>query len=616
MENFIIGAAAVLSFLAALFYVASQVAGWGRTAAAKRASFAFRIAFLSCVWFACSSTIVISNRVLFGLLGGRFSFPFTITLFHMLIKGVLAAAAVGASSAFLTPDMMLLPPLQRLRARAVRALDVQGLTRSVVWRLVVPMGVASAVDVALSNEALKLAGVAVYTVAKSTSLVWNLAFSLSLRLVPLSCRLISCVVLVALGVGLCAASQLALAAPARDGGAGDGGGVWGASAAIGAALAAAVRWVLSEAYFSRQGLREPPSVLLLLALLGPVSALALTPGVAWEMMGGGGGGGAVAMSALGGSVGDVGVVLGATLGVGSVAFLLVLAEQLLVAAVGALSVNMVSHFKDAVMIPLGVVVFGEQLGAEGAAGAALALLGTFAYTAVKAGGDGKGGGDGGGGGASEEGGEAARTGAGKGGARGARGTRGSSEGGEGSIGGGGGSGGGGASSHSWGDGVDTSAPMAHQAAAAQWGYAGLLARIAGGGGRPAYRLPEERGVFDDWDEEEEAEAAVAAEARARSRAAAGVAAAGAGAASDDDNDADDDLQSLLDGVDGGEGEVDFELGQPWPAVLPLPAPPPQPAPPPTPPPPPPNPPRLLKQPPVHAKGRGKPHAMAPISTKG
>jgi hypothetical protein len=92
----------------------------------NRQAFGARITGLSSVWFACSTTIVLSNRVLFGLLGGRFSFPFTITLCHMLIKGALALAAVAASPAFLTPDMTLLPRCRRLHKPTPTA-------RSVWW---------------------------------------------------------------------------------------------------------------------------------------------------------------------------------------------------------------------------------------------------------------------------------------------------------------------------------------------------------------------------------------------------------------------------------------------------------------------------------------------------
>jgi len=269
---------------------------------------------------------------------------------------------------------------------------MQGLSLGVLMSFIVPMALTQALDVALSNLALKLAGVSLYTVAKSTSLFWTMFMSLCAGLAPASPRLIAAVTLLGGGVLLCAwgtSSQPqhgASASPTAELSGDRNTVIWGAICAFVAALAAGTRWVLSDAYISRKAIAERPNIMLLLTLIGPISGISLVPAAYWELTGGWGPEtGIVALSELSQSDPTSATLFaGNILGVGVLAFVLVLIELLLVECVGALSLNVVSHGKDAFMVTVGVCGMGEELGWAGGLGATLALSGATCYAAEKA----------------------------------------------------------------------------------------------------------------------------------------------------------------------------------------------------------------------------------------
>ena len=159
----------------------SSLAGSGRGScciARPRVSVIATIAAFTCMWFSTSLTIVNVNRFVFGYMDHRLAFPLTITLMHMLIKGVLAAAYVLFSNEYNTPELLLLPPLERIKARWTRLRSTHRIGKREFFLYICPIGVVTALDVWLSNLALKSVDVSVYTTAKGTSLAWNLGLSL------------------------------------------------------------------------------------------------------------------------------------------------------------------------------------------------------------------------------------------------------------------------------------------------------------------------------------------------------------------------------------------------------------------------------------------------------
>ena len=333
-----------------------------------RASFFLRVGGTACLWFAASLSIVHLNRLVFGFLGGRLAFPLTVTTGHMLIKGLLAALIVFASRAYVTPELLLLTPAARLRARWGRLLAQHRLDAREFAAHVVPMGAATALDVWLSNVSLRTLDVSVYTTAKGTALAWNLALSIALRLVTPAPRVVASVLALLAGVLLCSLKPVGADGP-------------GLAAALAAAACGAARWVLTERFLSRPGVREAPDVVLLAALIAPVTVVTLLPALAVEVRE------MVLAHALADAL-DLKIFVAAILGGGVVALALVATELLLLKMTSALSVSVIGHVKDLAAIVMSVFVFGDALSPTNWLGVVLTIAATTVYSLLRARGEG------------------------------------------------------------------------------------------------------------------------------------------------------------------------------------------------------------------------------------
>ena len=284
---------------------------------------------LSATWYTTSMTLTLFNRLLLGYLTD-FSWPVTMSLSHMAIKGLLAVAFI----LFVTPPVGVagdLPPLRRAAAIITSMVKSQELTSSLFWLTLVPLGAATAIDVVLSAMSLQYIDVSVYTVTKSTALIFTLFFSLCAGLQRPSAALLLAVA--AVGVGVILGSVRESAVDLR-----------GLLCALTAAACGAARWVLTERYFSRRGVPSHP--LCLITLLSPITVVTLLPALVWEAPAL-----AAAAPALSGA-GAAAIFTAMTLGGGVLAFLLLLVELQLVRMTSALTLNVIGHFKDVVVIGL------------------------------------------------------------------------------------------------------------------------------------------------------------------------------------------------------------------------------------------------------------------------
>lgn len=87
------------------------------------------VSFWSCMWFAFSVSLVVYNKWLMHSWQGGFDFPLVISMLHMMLKYVLSMCLVRCNRSFVVPDI----------------------PRKVWWLSAVPVGMATALDVAASN---------------------------------------------------------------------------------------------------------------------------------------------------------------------------------------------------------------------------------------------------------------------------------------------------------------------------------------------------------------------------------------------------------------------------------------------------------------------------------
>lgn len=295
--------------------------------------------------------MVLTNRWAFGLKQGVNISPTVVTILHMTIKTVLALLVCSLTG----PGAPGVAALQR------RVLG-QKIDKRIVLTLLLPLGTVTAMDVILSNYALQLVDVAAYTITKSTALAWTFGLSVATGLIAPSWILGSCVAALLVGVGLCTYRTSEALNPL------------GIACAAGAAACGGSRWVITERYLSRPGVQQ--DVIALLGLMGPFTMLALVPPLLAEMP-------ALipAMSAW--ALEDWRVLGIVVAGGGCMAFFLVMFELLLVRMTSALTLNVIGHAKDAVVIALAVLIFNEDLSVANWSGVVLTLLAATAYSRLR-----------------------------------------------------------------------------------------------------------------------------------------------------------------------------------------------------------------------------------------
>jgi drug/metabolite transporter (DMT)-like permease len=129
-------------------------------------------------WYCCSIGLTLYNKWLFSIY--KFNYPILVTLLHMALKGPLARIAMA---------MFGLPPV---RFGSVGA----------YLMVCVPVGVATSLDVVLSNSSFQFITVTFYTIIKSSVPVWILLFSFALGLQRPSCALGAIIVVICAGISL------------------------------------------------------------------------------------------------------------------------------------------------------------------------------------------------------------------------------------------------------------------------------------------------------------------------------------------------------------------------------------------------------------------------------
>lgn len=311
-----------------------------------------KCALLTLCWFGLSTGLAMYNKTLFGARKGGFPAPLLLTSVQFAMQWMLA----GLILEYVTPSL-----------RPTRAIDWNAFSRHVA-----PVGVAMGLDIGLSNLSLVHVTVSFYTLAKTSSILFLLAFAFAIGVEPFSTRLTAAVLVLCLGEVLTVHGETQFNA-------------LGATLCFGAAAASGVRWVLSQRVLhsihkARQtgglrkshGVHNPP---VMLRVMMPVMCVvvfafscfkerwwATLPGSEW-----------------GSSFSDVLFDLALTAIGATMALCMSLAEFELVKETSAVTVSVIGTGKDVFTVAAAVLVFNDGFGVENFFGLLFVVSGIAAY---------------------------------------------------------------------------------------------------------------------------------------------------------------------------------------------------------------------------------------------
>ncbi|XP_052290739.1 probable sugar phosphate/phosphate translocator At1g06470 isoform X10 [Citrus sinensis] len=195
--------------------------------------------FLILMWYTFSTFLTLYNKTLLGDDMGKFPAPLLMNTVHFSMQAILSKAIIWFWS-------------HRFQH-----------TVSMSWRdyyvRVVPTGLATALDVNLSNESLVFISVTFATMCKSASPIFLLLFAFAFRLESPSIKLLGIIIIISTGVLFSVAKETEFE-------------FWGFLFVILAAVMSGFRWCMTQILLQKEtyGLKNP---LTLMSYVAPIMAL-------------------------------------------------------------------------------------------------------------------------------------------------------------------------------------------------------------------------------------------------------------------------------------------------------------------------------------------------------
>ncbi|CAK9091814.1 Solute carrier family 35 member C2 (Ovarian cancer-overexpressed gene 1 protein), partial [Durusdinium trenchii] len=302
---------------------------------------ALEVGFWSALWFAFSVSLVVYNKWLLHSWQGGFDFPLIISMAHMFLKYLLSWLVVRCSTK-MTDAIPTIP-------------------RRVWWLSAVPVGTATALDVAASNASYLYITVTFYTVVKSSSLIFVLFFSILYKLQPCSLSLTLSVFVIGAGVFMASFGDTEFSAI-------------GFGLVLGASAVGGFRWALTQVLMKQ--IRCSLDAILTIYLISPASALTLVPMALWLE-------GARFFSSKFLKADLVVLSMLNIFGSGLFAFAMILVELELLRKTSSMTLGVISYVKQILQIGLSVLIFHDKLTALNVIGFLLTLLGMSFYSYIK-----------------------------------------------------------------------------------------------------------------------------------------------------------------------------------------------------------------------------------------
>lgn len=299
----------------------------------------FDVGVWTCLYFGFSVTLVVYNKWLISV--WEFEFPLFITLIHMCIKFIISWVVVFFFS---------------------RRAEIPKISRVVYYLYAAPVGVTTALDVAASNASFFYVSIALYTVVKSTSLIFVFTFSVLYGIQKCEFRLLLVTLIICGGV-LMATYSDSLFDPV------------GFTLVFLSAALGGYRWCLTEILMSKIGTKM--NSLMTIYTIAPASVIVLIPFTLWLESG-------RLMNSKFFKEKDL-LVLAIinVVGSGLFAYSMIYVELAVLHRTSSLSLGVIGYLKQIFQIVLSVLIFHDVLSVVNVLGVITTFFGMIYYSSIK-----------------------------------------------------------------------------------------------------------------------------------------------------------------------------------------------------------------------------------------
>jgi solute carrier family 35 protein C2 len=302
----------------------------------------FDISVYIILWYAISIGMTLFNKWFLRIwANGGYPFSSTMTCINMFTKYFLSRIMNCFTKKKISP-----------------------LSHKTLWKLAVPIGLCTSLDIMFSNLSFFYITVTFYTIVKSGGNVWNLLFSICLGHQRPSFRLFTVIVLISSGIALASYGSIQSF------------NYYGFFLVVLASMIGTLKWVLMQSLLKEmeQGSHR---ILAVVYYISPASAVGLLPIVlATEAKN-------MIESKF---IQDTHLLLLSIVLIlicGCLAFVLIFVEIILVNKTSALSLGIAGSFKDVTQVLLAVLIFGDRLNPVNVFGLVIATSGMLLYTFFK-----------------------------------------------------------------------------------------------------------------------------------------------------------------------------------------------------------------------------------------
>lgn len=295
-------------------------------------------------WYLFATLISLYNKWMFSPDHYNFQFPLFVSACHMYIQFGLAALTLS------------LFPSIRSRTRP---------TPHDYLKKALPCGVASGLDIGLSNTSLKTVTLSFYTMCKSSSLAFVLMFAFIFKLEKPTYKLTAIILMITAGVILMVSSETQFE-------------FWGMVEVLSASCLGGLRWSLTQILLDKQsmGMNTPIATIFWLApTMGISLSLCSIIFEGWNNL--------LSQQAFFGDLAKSLMTMTYIMSAGVLAYLMTVSEYFLIQRTSVITLSIAGIFKEVGTIFLSTIIFHDIMTPLNISGLAITLLGIGLYNVLK-----------------------------------------------------------------------------------------------------------------------------------------------------------------------------------------------------------------------------------------